>query len=61
MNHIHYKEEVLNEYIPGHSGVKDMRLTVIEKVFVKTKHMRLVREEKFIKEFQTDYKGLNKR
>ena len=47
--------------LPGHAGVRDMRLTIIEKVFVKTKQMRLVREAKFIKEFQTDYKGMNKR
>ena len=47
--------------LPGHAGVRDIRLTIIEKVFVKTKQMRLVREAKFIKEFQTDYKGINKR
>ena len=47
--------------LPGHSGVRDMRLQVLEKVFVKSKAVRLVREALYIKEFQSEHKGMNRK
>ena len=47
--------------LPGHSGVRDMRLQVLEKVFVKSKALRLVREALYIKEFQSEHKGMNRK
>ena len=42
-------------------SISNMQLTVLEKVFTKSKAVRLMREEMFIKEFQSDYKGINRR
>ena len=46
--------------LPGHSGVKDMKFQIIEKVFQKSKAVRLVRERKYIQEFQSEHLGINR-
>ena len=47
--------------LPGHSGVRDMKFQIIEKVFEKSKAVRLVREKKYIQEFQSEHLGINKK
>ena len=46
--------------LSGHS-ISNMQITVLEKIFTKNKAVRLVREEMFIKEFQSEFKGINRR
>ena len=43
----------------GHS-IHDMRVTVIEKVFKDSKIYRETRESMFIRDFESEHKGLNK-
>ena len=43
----------------GHS-IHDMRITVIEKVFKDSKIFRETRESMFIRDFESEHKGLNK-
>ena len=47
--------------LPGHSGVQDMRFQIVEKVFQKSKAVRLIREKKFIQEFQSEHLGINRK
>ena len=44
---------------PGHQ-MSDMKITVLEKVHNRSRAVREQRESMFIREFETEYKGLNK-
>ena len=47
--------------LPGHQGVSDMEVKVIEKVFCKSMAVRLARESLYIRKFQTVSQGINKK
>ena len=47
--------------LPGHQGVSDMEVQVIEKVFCKSMAVRLARETWYIQKFQTVSQGINKK
>ena len=48
--------EPTGEYFnkPGHSGVSDMRIQIIEKLFVNQKNVRKIHENMYIKQFQAE-------
>ena len=46
--------------LPGHS-VSDMRVTILEKIHSSDPLVRKEREEMFIRQLNTKYKGLNKK
>ena len=46
--------------LPGHS-VSDMRVTILEKIHSSDPLVRKEREELFIRQLNTKYKGLNKK
>ena len=45
---------------PGHK-ISDMEITIIEKIFNTNSQYRKVREDMFIQEFNTKYRGLNRK
>ena len=47
--------------LPGHQGVSDMEVQVIEKVFCKSMAVRLAQESFYIQKFQTVSQGINKK
>ena len=47
--------------LPGHHGVSDMEVQIIEKVFCKSMAVRLARETWYIQQFQTVSQGINKK
>ena len=46
--------------LPGHK-IADMEVTILEKVFSKDQNYRRTRETMFIEQFNTKYKGLNRK
>ena len=46
--------------LPGHA-ISDMEVTILEKVFSKDPQFRKTRESMFIEQFNTKYKGMNKK
>ena len=46
--------------LPGHS-ISDMKIIVLERCFLDSKHFRLEREKYFIEKFATKWKGLNRK
>ena len=47
--------------LPGPLGVQNMKFQIVEKVFQKSKAVRLVREKKYIQEFQSEHLGMNRK
>ena len=46
--------------LPSHS-ISDMRLQIVEKVFDKSKAVRLQREKLYINFFESDHRGINRK
>ena len=46
--------------LPGHS-ISDMKLQIVEKVFDKSKAVRLSREKLYINLFESDHRGINRK
>ena len=46
--------------LPGHN-IADMEISIIEKVFNTNQQYRKTREEMFIEEFNSKYKGMNRK
>ena len=47
--------------LPGHSGVRNMRFQIVEKLFSSNRRMRKIRENMYIKDFQSEHLGINRR
>ena len=45
---------------PGHQGIRDVQISILEKVHSKSKAVREERESMYIRLFDAVYKGINK-
>ena len=47
--------------LPGHSGVSDMKLQIVEKLFSNSTGMRKTRESMYIRDFHSEHSGINRK